>query len=271
MTFFNSKKILITGAGSGIGCATALAFAVEGAQIIAVDIGEAGLSETARLIAAQGGRCETHVADVSSESAMRALADKVHAAHDALDVLVNNAGIGATGRFLETKIETWDRVLAVNVRGVMLGCKLFIPPMVERGRGHVVNTASMAGYFPSPDLPIYTASKYAVLGFSEALRIDLKSTGIGVSAICPGIINTNIVATTVAEGESAKWQAGAVAFYKKRNYGPEKVARAILKAVEHNRAVVPVSPEAWVGWYFKRFFPGLTRKLAGRSLPFMKQ
>jgi NAD(P)-dependent dehydrogenase (short-subunit alcohol dehydrogenase family) len=270
MTRFNSKKILITGAGSGIGRATALAFAREGAQVIAVDIGEAGLSETARLIAAQGGSCETHIADVSSESAMRALADTVHAAHGALDVLVNNAGIGASGRFLDTKVETWDRVHAINVRGVMLGCKLFIPPMVARGRGHVVNTASMAGYFAAPDLPVYAASKFAVLGFSESLRIDLKPKGIGVSAICPGIINTNIVATTVAEGESAKWQAGAVAFYQKRNYGPEKVASAILKAVQHNRAVVPVSPEAWFGYYVKRFFPGLARALAGNPLPFMK-
>ena len=271
MVNFKSKKVLITGAGSGIGRETALAFARAGAQVVAVDIGQAGLDETTRLIAAQGGVAETHIADVSSESAMRALADKVHAVHGALDVLVNNAGIGASGRFLETEVATWDRVLAVNVRGVLLGCKFFLPPMVAQGSGHVVNTASMAGYFPSPDLPIYTASKYAVLGFSEALRTDMKSKGIGVSAICPGVINTNIVATTIAEGASAKWQAGAVAFYQKRNYGPEKVARAILKAVAHNRAVVPVSPEAWFGYYLKRLLPGLTRLLAGSPLPFMKQ
>ena len=271
MDGFRDQKILITGAGSGIGRETALAFARAGAHVIAVDIGESGVAETARLISAAGGKAETQVCDVSSEGAMRALADQVHAAHGALDVLVNNAGIGASGRFLDTSVETWDRVLAVNVRGVLLGCRFFLPAMVARGRGHVVNTASMAGYFPAPDLPIYTASKYAVLGFSEALRIDMKSKGIGVSAICPGVINTNIVATTVAEGESAKWQAGAVDFYKKRNYGPEKVARAIVKAVQHNRAVVPVSPEAWIGYSLKRFFPGLTLLMAGTPLPFMKQ
>ena len=270
MTSFRDQKILITGAGSGIGRETALAFARLDAQILAVDIGAQGLDETARLVAAQGGRIETHLCDVSSESAMQALAAKVQATHGALDVLVNNAGIGASGRFLDTTVETWDRVLAINVRGVLLGCKFFLPPMVARGSGHVVNTASMAGYFPAPDLPIYTASKYAVLGFSEALRVDLRSKGIGVSAICPGVINTNIVATTVAEGESAKWQSGAVAFYKKRNYGPDKVANAIVQAVRHNRAVVPVSPEAWFGYYLKRFFPALTLRLAGNPLPFMK-
>ena len=270
MGHFENKKVLITGAGSGIGRATALAFARQGATIIAVDVGADGVKETAALIKAQGGACETHIADVSSQGAMKGLADKVHAKHGALDVLVNNAGIGASGRFLETSIETWDKVHAVNVRGVMLGCKLFIPAMVERGHGHVVNTASMAGYFSAPDLPIYAASKFAVLGFSEALRIDMQKHGIGVSAICPGVINTNIVATTVAEGESAKWQDGAVAFYKKRNYGPEKVADAIVNAVRHNRAVVPVSPEAWFGYYLKRFFPGLARTMAANPLPFMK-
>ena len=270
MNRFQNQKVLVTGAGSGIGRETVLAFAREGAQLIAVDIGENGLRETAVLVQAAGGRCETHVADVSAEPAMRALAARVHQAHGALDVLVNNAGIGAAGRFLDTTVETWDRVHAVNVRGVMLGCHAFLPPMVARGRGHVVNIASMAGFFPSPDLPIYAASKYAVLGFSECLRMDLKSKGIGVSAICPGIINTNIVATTVAEGAAARWQAGAVAFYQKRNYTPDNVAAAILKAVERNTAVVPVSPEAWFGWYVKRFLPRLARWLGANPLPFMK-
>jgi NAD(P)-dependent dehydrogenase (short-subunit alcohol dehydrogenase family) len=146
MARLDQQKILITGAGSGIGRATALAFAKEGAIIIAVDVGADGLKETAALIKAQGGECETHIADVSKESVMQSLADKVHAKHGALDVLVNNAGIGASGRFLETSIETWDKVHAVNVRGVMLGCKLFIPPMVERGSNALFNSSSLNSY-----------------------------------------------------------------------------------------------------------------------------
>lgn len=264
------RVAVVTGAGSGIGREAALAFAREGAHVIAVDIAQPGLAETRRLSEAAGGRCETHLADVSSEPAMRALADTVQRAHGALDVLVNNAGIGAAGRFLDSSVATWDRLLAVNLRGVLLGCRLFVPAMVARGRGHVVNTASMAGYFPAPDLPVYTASKYAVLGFSEALRVDLKDKGVGVSAICPGIINTNIVATGVMEGDSARWQNDAVAFYRKRNYPPSKVARAMLRAVERDIAVLPVSPEAWLAWYLKRLWPGLVRWMAGRQLPFQK-
>lgn len=270
MALFKNQKVLITGAGSGIGRETVRAFAREGAQVIAVDVNENGVRETAELVKAAGGQCAVELADVSDERAMRALGERVTQTHGALDVLVNNAGIGAAGRFLETQVETWDRVHAINVRGVMLGCHVFLPPMVARGKGHVVNIASMAGFFAGPDLPVYSASKYAVLGFSECLRMDLKSQGIGVSAICPGIINTNIVATTVAEGAAAKWQSGAVEFYKKRNYGPEKVATAILKAVRKNIAVLPVSPEAWFGWYVKRFFPHLARWLGANPLPFMK-
>ncbi len=270
MKNFKDKVVLITGAGSGIGRATAQAFAAQGARILAVDIGERGLAETRGLIEAAGGKCDTHIADVSSAAAMQQLADIVHQQHGALDVLVNNAGIGAAGRFLDTRIETWDRVLAINVKGVLLGCRVFLPAMLQRGHGHVVNLASMAGYFAPPDMPIYVASKFAVLGFSESLRADLKDKGIGVSAICPGVVNTNIVGTSTVEGAAAAWQAGAVEFYKKRNYGPAGVARAILRAVERNVAVMPVTPEAWLMYYVKRLFPALARMLAAQPLPFMK-
>ena len=271
MKSFSSKWVLITGAGSGIGRETALAFARQGARVIAVSLGEEGLLETRSLIVNEGGACETYAADVSDEAAMRIVADDVHARHGVLDVLVNNAGIGATGRFLDTRVETWDRVWSINVKGVMLGCRLFLPRMIQRGQGgHVVNVASMAGYFASPEMSIYAASKFAVLGFSEALRADLKEKGIGVSAICPGIVDTNIVATAIAEGGAASWQSGAVEFYKKRSYPPSKVAAAILRAVRRNTAVLPVTPEAWVVYHLKRLLPEVTRDLAARPLPFMK-
>lgn len=272
---------IVTGAGRGLGRAEALELARLGAAVVVNDFGQPGrdgsgeasagpAEQVAEEIRAAGGRALAHTGDVADFQQAGELVELAVAEFGTLDILVNNAGIGASGRFLDTSVETWDRVMAINVRGVMLGCRLFLPAMVARGKGHVVNTASMAGYFASPDLPVYAASKYAVLGFSESLRIDMAGHGIGVSAICPGIINTNIVATTVAEGESAKWQSSAVDFYKKRNYGPEKVASAILGAVRSNAAVVPVSPEAWFGWYLKRLLPGVARAMAGRPLPFQK-
>lgn len=271
MKDFRNRLVLVTGAASGIGQQTAIAFAREGAHIIATDLNEVALAATRQQIEQAGGHCDTLTADVADPDAMRGLADTVHERFGALDLLVNNAGIGASGRFIESDPDTWDRVWAVNVKGVMLGCKLFLPPMLERGSGHIVNLASMAGYFPSPELPIYSASKFAVLGFSEALRADIKDQGIGVTAVCPGVVNTNIVATTRAEGASAAWQNDAVAFYQKRNYSPERVAAAIVGAVRRNAAVLPVTPEAWALYYAKRWLPGLTRRLAAQPLPFMKQ
>ncbi len=269
---FKDKLVLITGAGSGIGQSTALAFAGAGARILAVDIREDGLAETQRMIQSTDGYCDTYLADVGDEKSMQQLADDVHRQQGQLDVLVNNAGIGAAGRFLDTTSETCERVLRINLKGVMNGCRVFLPEMVRRGKGgHVVNLASMAAYFPAPDMPIYNASKYAVLGFSESLRADMKDHGIGVSAICPGVVHTNIVKTSTIEGPASAWQDKAVEFYRKRNYLPEGVARAILKAVRKNVAVMPVTPEAWVMYYLKRWFPALTRFLAAQKLPFMKQ
>ena len=258
MKTFTDKKVLVTGAGSGIGRETAMAFAAKGAHVIATGLGQDGLAGTRSLIEQNGGRCEVYSADVSDEAAMRALADEVH------------GRFGAVGRFLDTSVATWDRVWAINVKGVMLGCKLFVPPMIERRSGHVVNLSSMAGFFAAPDMAVYAASKYAVLGFSEALRGDLQAHGIGVTAVCPGLVNTSIVATSTAEGGAAGWQGNAVDFYARRNYPPSKVATAILQAVRRNTAVCPVTPEAWVTYHAKRLLPGLTRTLAARPLPFMK-
>ncbi|HKY90885.1 MAG TPA: SDR family NAD(P)-dependent oxidoreductase [Nevskiaceae bacterium] len=270
MNDFTNRIVLVTGAGSGIGRATARAFALRGARILAVGPSTTGLAETRALVVADGGRCDTYVADVSNEVSMQALAEVVTREYGALDVLVNNAGIGAAGRFLDTSPDTWERVWAVNVKGVMLGCKLFLPAMIARGRGHVVNVSSMAGYFASPEMPVYATSKSAVIGFSESLRADLADKGIGVTAICPGIVNTNIIATTTTEGSAAAWQSNAVDFYRKRNYPPSRVAKAIVRAVERNGAIVPVTPEAWWGYHLKRLLPGAARSLAARPLPFMK-
>lgn len=267
---FANRKVLVTGAGGGIGRATAQAFAARGAHVIVTDVGAETLEVTAELIANAGGSYETHAVDVSDAIAMQAVADTVHARHGALDVLVNNAGIATVGRFLETKSETWDRVWSVNVKGVMLGCQAFLPSMVARRSGHVVNLSSLAGYLASPDMAIYATSKYAVLGFSEALRADLQQHGIGVSAICPGIVNTGIIAATTFEGRSASAQAGANRFYQRRNYPPSKVADAIVRAVEKNQAVVPVTPEAWIVYHLKRLVPSAARAIAAKPLPFMK-
>ncbi|MFE9677705.1 SDR family oxidoreductase [Streptomyces sp. NPDC006259] len=265
---FGGQLVLVTGAGSGIGRATACAFAAAGARVIAVDRDAESASrtaETARLTGAADAWAET--VDVSDEQAMEQLAAKVLAEHGVVDVLVNNAGVGLSGSFLDTTPEDWRKVLDVNLWGVIHGCRLFGKQMADRGQGgHIVNTASAAAFQPSRSLPAYSASKAAVLMLSECLRAELSGHDIGVTAVCPGLVNTNITATATFVGvdavEEKRRQQRSARLYGLRNYPPEKVADAILRAVVRDQAMVPVTPEARVSYALSRFAPRLLRRLA---------
>lgn len=270
---FGGQLVLVTGAASGIGRTTAFAFAEAGARIVAVDRDAEGAARTAemsRLIGAPEAWGET--VDVSDEQAMEKLAEKVAGEYGVVDVLVNNAGIGLSGSFLQTSPKDWKKVLDVNLWGVIHGCRLFGRQMAERGQGgHIVNTASAAAYLPSKALPAYSTSKAAVLMLSECLRAELAGEGIGVSAICPGIVNTNITSTArfagVDEAEEKRRQKKSARLYGLRNYPPEKVADAILRAVVKNQAVVPVTPEARGAHYMSRFTPRTLRAIARLEPP----
>ena len=261
------KTVLVTGAGSGIGRETALAFARRGADIVIGDIQESAASRTAEDVRALGRNATTEVVDVADTERMRAFAETVHSKIEALDILVNNAGVGLGGGFLDTTLEDWQWIVGINLRGVVHGCHFFVPRMVARKRGgHVVNVASAAAYLASEALCAYSTTKFAVLGLSEALRDELQPHGIGVTAICPGIINTPITGSARLRGKAALPGAREqmVALYQRRNYGPERVAQAIVKAVARNAAVAPVSPEAWVLYLLKRLSPGFTAWLNRR-------
>ena len=262
---FHGKTALVTGAASGIGRATAIAFAKAGASLVICDVDEPRLRETEAMVRALGRTVFAKRVDVASKDEMRELAEGVHRHHGALDVLVNNAGVGLGGGFLDTTLEDWSWIVGINLMGVVHGCHYFVPKMVERGRGgHVVNVSSAAGFTASEVLVAYCTTKYAVLGLSEAMRLELKKHHIGVTAICPGIINTPITKNTRLRGKSAQpgVQERVVAFYQKRNYGPEKVAERILDAVARDRAVVPVSPEAWAFYFMKRLSPALFERFS---------
>ncbi|MFF7279283.1 SDR family oxidoreductase [Streptomyces griseorubiginosus] len=270
---FGGQLVLVTGAGSGIGRATAFAFAEAGARVVAVDRDAEAAARTAelsRLIGAPEAWAET--VDVSDEAAMEKLADKVAAEYGVVDVLVNNAGIGLGGSFLDTSVEDWKNVLDVNLWGVIHGCRLFGRQMADRGQGgHIVNIASAAAFQPSRALSAYGTSKAAVLMLSESLRAELAGRGIGVSAICPGFVNTNITSTARFAGvdadEEKRRQKRTARLYGLRNYPPEKVADAILRAVVRNQAVVPVTPEARGAHALARLAPKALRALARLEPP----
>jgi NAD(P)-dependent dehydrogenase (short-subunit alcohol dehydrogenase family)/pimeloyl-ACP methyl ester carboxylesterase len=251
--------VVITGAGSGIGRATAVEFAAQGASVIVTDIDLPSAKETATAI---GGTA--YQLDVSDESAMLALAGRIASEHGVPDAVVNNAGIGVAGPFMSTSTKDWRRVLDINLLGVVHGCQAFGALMIDAAEGgHIVNIASAAAYTPTHTLPAYASSKAAVLMLSECLRAEIAPHGIGVSAICPGIVNTGIMrATTFVAGDQEALRDRAAKAYQRRNFPPSKVAAEIVAAVRDNRAVVPVTVEAKAGRLGSRFAPGIMRRLA---------
>jgi NAD(P)-dependent dehydrogenase (short-subunit alcohol dehydrogenase family) len=262
------KTALVTGAGSGIGRASALAFAERGADLVICDVSKEGLEGTAGRIQSLGRRVTSHQVDVADAEQMAEFAAAVHADLPAVDLLMNNAGVAIGGGFLDTSLADWEWILGVNLRGVIHGCHHFVPNMVERGAGgHVINVASAAGYTASAELAAYCTTKFAVVGLSESLRDELAPHRIGVTAICPGLINTPITraAKMVGRDITPEMREEMIRVYERRGYTPERVARNILKAVAKNRAVAPIAAEAWIMYYGKRLFPGLLARLARRA------
>ncbi len=263
----SGKVVVITGAGSGIGRETALAFGRRGALVLCTDINTDAAARTANTIVAEGGEALSRKCDVSNTRSMETLAAYVEKELGAPDIVINNAGIGLSGSLLDTSVQDWQQVLGVNLWGVIHGSRLFARQMVDQAKaGHIVNVASAAAFLPSRMLPAYATSKSAVLMFSECLRAELADQGIGVSAICPGIIDTGIAGSTrfvgVDNEEQQRRREHANSLYQRRAFTPDRVAAAIISAVENNRAVVPVSPEAWGMQWLGRFTPSLARNLA---------
>ncbi len=262
MPTLDGKLALVTGAGSGIGRATADALAMNGARVIVTDIDAARVDDVGREL---GARCVlARRVDVADRAAMKQLADDVHATHGALDVLVNNAGVAVGGGVLDTSLDSWDWLLGINLMGVVHGCHFFAPAMVQRRAGHIVNVSSMFGYFAPPGVAAYVASKFGVLGLSLSMRAELEPHGIGVSAICPGMIATNIIHGSRIDGAMGAVRQKVADTFHKKGSPPSRVAAAIVDAVAKNRPIVPVAPEAWMTWGLMRLVPTLSVKLGAR-------
>jgi NAD(P)-dependent dehydrogenase (short-subunit alcohol dehydrogenase family) len=259
---------VVTGAGSGIGRATALRFAREGAEVIVADIDEASADATVGLIEESEGRAYAYGLDVADAGAWEAFAAGVRDDHGVPDVLVNNAGILTSGTFLDHSAEDWERIVAVNLLGVVHGCRVFGAQMLQRGGGgQIVNLASAAAFSPLRSAPAYATTKAAVRMLSECLRIEFAGHGIGVTVICPTVIKTNIarhgtIAGLDAESEARLVELSASLQDRFSWTSPDKVARAIARSIRQNWAIVPVNPDAWAIYALHRLSPGLLRAVA---------
>jgi len=264
---FDGQVVLVTGAGSGIGREMALLFANLGASVHVVDIGTESAEAVVDEIAAAGGKASAHTVDCSDSAAVEALAESVFAEGKGLDVLCNNAGIGHGGPIEETELGDWERVIAVNLMGVIYGMHSFVPRLLAQGRpAHIVNTASLAGLVASPQMAPYCTSKFGVVGLSESADAELAGRGIRVTALCPGIIYTPILANATMHGEMEGNRQKIIDFYRTRGVTPDVVAKDAVSAIKHKRLIQP-SPRSHVmpPWLLKRISPSLS-ELASRQL-----
>ncbi len=195
MFTLKGKTALVTGSGSGIGAAIAVAFAEAGARVCVADREKEGGLKTVELARAQGGQAEFRLLDVTDEAAITALVPD----YSMLDILVNTAGIGHVGNLLKTSASDLDRLFAVNVRGSFNLCKAFLPGMIERGLGSVINLASIGGVVAVRDRLAYTTTKFAVVGLTKALALDHSHSGVRINCICPGRVETPFVQARLQE------------------------------------------------------------------------
>jgi NAD(P)-dependent dehydrogenase (short-subunit alcohol dehydrogenase family) len=254
-----SATVLVTGAGSGIGRATAHALATQGATVLCTDIDEAEAEKTATQCAERSSSRTAHGAyrlDVSDREAVDTVAAAVTRTHGPLTVLVNNAGVGMTGSFSDMTAEDWTFIRSVNLDGVVNCCAAFTPPMLAARRGQVINVSSGLAFLATANESAYATTKAAVLQLSQCLRADWAAHGVGVTAICPGFINTPIARTARFTGgqEDPAARAKIVKGFS-HAHPPEKVAAAIIDAIGRDRAVVPVGFECVLAWYAHRLLP----------------
>lgn len=264
---FKERVVVITGAGSGIGRATARAFAKHGARLHLLDNHAGRVEEAAAEARLVGPEAHAHVIDVRDAEAMEGLAAEVFARHRRVDVLVNNAGVAHSALVHETSLEDWRWVLDVNLWGVIHGIHAFVPRLIDQGGdAHVVNVASFAGLVGVPSMAPYCASKFAVVGISESLGAELSPHGISVTAICPGMVSTDIIRSGRFEGAVGERRRSMIDLYDKRGRSPDRVARDVLRAVRSRAPVATSLGAAYPAWLLRRISPRLYRSTATIAL-----
>ena len=258
MKDLRGKKCLITGAGSGIGRATALACAVEHSELFLTDINGDGLAETVALVEGAGGVVrDSKALDVADYDAVTAWATQVDAEHGALDIVMNVAGISAWGTVENLEHRHWKSMVDVNLMGPIHVIENFLPPMVRAGHGgHLVNVSSAAGLLALPWHAAYSASKFGLRGVSEVLRFDLKRHRIGVSLVVPGAVKTPLVGTVQIAGvdRDDPRVRRLLHLFERRAASPEKVADCIVRGVKKNRYLVYTSADVRFGYWWARKF-----------------
>jgi NAD(P)-dependent dehydrogenase (short-subunit alcohol dehydrogenase family) len=266
MTDFTGKVVVITGAAHGLGEATAKAFAGRGAKLALCDIDSDGLREVKDVLEARGAEVLTDIVDVSQASQVEGFSERVYKEFGQVDVLVNNAGVVLAGKLEDMKIEDWQWIIGINLWGVIHGAHYFYPRMRQRGSGHIVNISSAAALSPLPILSAYSGTKSAVLSMTRVWRAEGAVHGVGFTAVCPGVMNTNVSKSVRMCSETQRKftpqsEEKAARFLASKRYDPARVAGAIVCAVEKNKSVAPIG--------FETHLVDLTNRFSRRLVDFV--
>ncbi len=267
MGYYSEKVVVVTGAGSGIGRASALGYAQAGARVHLVDRSAERLRRVGEEMRRRGARATVHALDCSDPDALDELAEEIMSGEGRIDVLQNGVGVLVAGACHELARDPWQQVLQTNLMSVVHAMRAFVPRLLRQGRpAHLVNIASLAGLVPFPYTAAYSASKAAVIGLSEAARMELWDRGIFVTVVCPGAVRTRILEDAVLDvpGQSGPDLAHA---FERFAAPPERVAARILRAVRRRRSLVLATPSMVPLWWLKRSAPGvlgwLSRRITG--------
>jgi short-subunit dehydrogenase len=260
------RTAVVTGAGSGIGQALAVALSRRGCHLALADIDEAGMAKTAKQIAGQGLRVSQHRLDVSDAEAIAGFPAQVIGQHPGADLLVNNAGVALGGNFDQIAALDFEWLFAINFWGVVRMTRAFLPLLRRSEEGHIVNISSLYGLIAPPGQTAYAASKFAVRGFSMSLRHELQGTGIGVTVVHPGGVATSIAKNArVPEGIPAEETARRLRIVEALlTMPPQDAAAIIIRGVERRKGRILVGRDAKVASIIERLFPVSYWKLVGR-------
>lgn len=260
---FRDKSALVTGGASGIGLAIARQLQAAGARVTLADLD--GRARTAARELTDTNHSNQPVSavdlDVRDRAAFHEAVDRIRQDQGTLDLLFNNAGVTLGGSTDRMSADDWDRVIDVNIRGVVHGVEAAFPAMIEQGSGQIVNTASGAGLMAAPFTAGYSMSKFAVVGLSNALRPEAAMHGIGVTVLCPGMVETPILDQPPTEGSGALTPRAYLETMGLRPISADSFARTALAAVAKNKPLVVTPANLRVGWAFSRYAPGMNRKL----------
>jgi NAD(P)-dependent dehydrogenase (short-subunit alcohol dehydrogenase family) len=262
MKHFENRVAVVTGAGSGIGQALSVLLAKEGCRLALADVNQPGLDQTQQQISALGFEAKTYCVDVADRARMQHFADQIVSDFGGVQLVVNNAGVTVVGDFADQSLDDFEWLMGVNFWGVVHGCKLFLPHLMAADEAHIVNISSVFGLVGVQQQSSYCASKFAVRGFSEALRAELSATRVGVTVVHPGGIATNIAATGLIRGDDElRAKHGRTVQRFKSMMPPERAARAILEGIKRKRARVLITRESYFLDLLRRCAPSASNGL----------